>query len=100
VAPLAKDAVPLYVTEPKSMIGTDTNRITMSQRREQLASVRPIGVLPVCAYGHAQVSAQALRTMSERDIDVFHFSCSHWLLRLTSTSRPGSGRPPPDRRAA
>jgi CRISP-associated protein Cas1 len=78
------DAVPLYVTEPGSMVGIDGSRITVSKRREQLASVRLIDVLHVCAYGNVQVSAQALRTMFERDIDVFHFSYGGWLLGLTT----------------
>lgn len=78
------DAVPLYVTEPGSMIGIDGGRLTVSKRREQLASVRLIDVLHVCAYGNVQVSAQAMRSLFERDIDVFHFSYGGWLLGLTT----------------
>jgi CRISPR-associated protein Cas1 len=78
------DAVPLYVTEPGSMVGIDGGRLTVSKRREELASVRLIDVLHVCAYGNVQVSAQAMRTMFERDIDVFHFSYGGWLLGLTT----------------
>jgi CRISPR-associated protein Cas1 len=78
------DAAPLYVTEPGSMIGIDGGRLTVSKRREQLASVRLIDVLHVCAYGNVQVSAQAMRSLFERDIDVFHFSYGGWLLGLTT----------------
>ncbi len=78
------DAAPLYVTEPGSMIGVDGARLTISKRREQLASARLIDVLHVCAYGNVQVSAQAMRRLFERDIDVFHFSYGGWLLGLTS----------------
>lgn len=78
------DAVPLYVTEPGSMVGIDKGRLIVSKRREELASVRLIDVLHVCAYGNVQVSAQAMRAMFERDIDVFHFSYGGWLLGLTS----------------
>jgi len=38
----------------------------------------------VCAYGNVQVSAQAMRAMFERDIDVFHFSYGGWLLGMTT----------------
>jgi len=78
------DASPLYVTEPGSMVGIDGGRLTVSKRREALASVRLIDVLHVCAYGNVQVSAQALRALFERDIDVFHFSYGGWLLGLTT----------------
>ncbi len=78
------DAVPLYVTEPGSMIGIDGGRLTVSKRREPLASVRLIDVLHVCAYGNVQVSAQAMRSLFQRDVDVFHFSYGGWLLGLTT----------------
>jgi CRISPR-associated protein Cas1 len=66
------------------MVGIDGGRLTVSKRREELASVRLIDVLHVCAYGNVQVSAQAMRTMFERDIDVFDFSYGGWLLGLTT----------------
>jgi CRISPR-associated protein Cas1 len=78
------DAAPLYVAEQGSMVGVDGGRLTVSKRREPLASVRLIDVLHVCAYGNVQVSAQAMRTLFERDIDVFHFSYGGWLLGLTT----------------
>lgn len=78
------DAVPLYVTEPGSMVGIDGGRLTVTKRREPLASVRLIDVLHVCAFGNVQVSAQALRSLFERDVDVFHFSYGGWLLGLTT----------------
>ncbi len=78
------DAVPLYVTEPGAMVGLDGGRLTVSKHREQLASVRLIDVLHVCAHGNVQVTAQALRSLFERDIDVFHFSYGGWLLGVTT----------------
>jgi CRISPR-associated protein Cas1 len=78
------DAAPLYVTEPGAMVGVDGGRLVVSKHRAPLASVRLIDVLHVCAYGNIQVSAQALRSLFERDIDVFHFSYGGWLLGLTT----------------
>ena len=78
------DAAPLYVTEPGSMVGIDGGRLTVSKQREPLASVRLIDVLHVAAYGNVQVTAQAMRSLFERDIDVFHFSYGGWLLGLTT----------------
>ncbi len=82
------DAVPLYVTEPGSVVGIDGGRLTVSKYRELLASVRLIDVLHVCAYGNVQVTAQAARELMGRDIDVFHLSGGGWLLGLT-TGLPG-----------
>ena len=78
------DAVPLYVTEPGTVVGIDGGRLTVSKYRELLASVRLIDVLHICAYGNVQVTAQAMRAMFERDADVFHFSYGGWLLGLTT----------------
>ncbi len=38
----------------------------------------------VCAFGNVQVSAQAMRSLFERDIDVFHFSYGGWLIGLST----------------
>lgn len=78
------DASPLYVTEQGTMLGVGGGRITVSKHREPLASARLIDVLHVSLYGNVQVSAQALRSMFERDIDVFHFSYGGWLLGVTT----------------
>jgi len=56
------------------MVDIGGGRLTVTKRREPLASVRLLDVLHVCAYGNVQVSAQALRSLFEREIDVFHFS--------------------------
>ena len=80
----APDAAPLYVTEPGSFVGIDGGRLTVSKHREPLASARLIDVLHVCLYGNVQVSAQAMRSLFERDIDVFHYSYGGWLLGLTT----------------
>ena len=82
------DAAPLYVTEQGAVVGVDGGRLTVSKHREGLTSVRLIDVLHVCAYGNVQVTAQALRSLFERDIDVFHFSYGGWLLGMT-TGLPG-----------
>jgi CRISPR-associated protein Cas1 len=78
------DAAPLYVMEPGSVVGIDGGRLTVSKYRALLVSVRLIDVMYVCAYGNVQVTAQAMRTLFERDIDVFHFSYGGWLLGLTT----------------
>jgi CRISP-associated protein Cas1 len=78
------DAAPLYVTEPGAVVGVEGGRIVVTRRREALASVRLIDVLHVCAYGNVQVTAQALRSLLNRDVGVFHFSYGGWLLGVTT----------------
>ena len=78
------DAVPLYVTEPGSVIGIDGGRLTVTKYRELMASVRLIDVRHVCVYGNVQVTAQAMRELFSRDVDVFHFTGGGWLLGLTT----------------
>jgi CRISP-associated protein Cas1 len=78
------DAVPLYVAEPGSVVGIDGGRLTVSKYRELLASVRLIDVLHVCAYGNVQVTAQAMRALFEREVEVFHFTYGGWLLGLSA----------------
>ena len=78
------DAVPLYVTEPGSVVGIDGGRLTVSKYREVLASVRLIDVLHVCAYGNVQVTAQAMRALFEREVDVSHLTYGGWLLGLST----------------
>src|SRR5690606_6338752 len=61
------DAQPLYVTEPGAVVGLSGGRLTVSKRGEELASARLIDILHVCAYGNVQITAQALRTLFQRD---------------------------------
>ncbi|NNJ63626.1 MAG: CRISPR-associated endonuclease Cas1 [Dactylosporangium sp.] len=78
------DSRPMYVTEPGASVGLDHGRLKVSKRRERLCEVRLLDVSHLCLYGNVQVSAQALRTLFDRDIDVFHFSGGGWLLGLST----------------
>jgi CRISPR-associated protein Cas1 len=66
------------------VIGIDGGRLTVTKYRELLASVRLIDVRHVCVYGNVQVTAQAMRELFSRDVDVFHFTGGGWLLGLTT----------------
>lgn len=69
------------------MVGIDGARLTVSKRRELLADFRLIDVMHLNLYGNVQVTAQAMRELFARDIDVYHFTGGGWLLGL-STSLP------------
>jgi len=82
------DAHPLYVTEQGSMIGIDGAQLVVSKFREELVSVRLIDVLHVASFGNVQVTAQCMRTLFDRGINVFHFTYGGWLAGV-STGMPG-----------
>lgn len=82
------DAHPLYVTEQGSMVGIDGAQLVVSKFREELVSVRLIDVLHVASFGNVQITAQCMRTLFDRGINVFHFTYGGWLAGV-STGIPG-----------
>lgn len=82
------DAHPLYVTEQGSMVGIDGAQVVVSKFREELVSVRLIDVLHLACFGNVQVTAQCMRTLFDRGINVFHFTYGGWLAGV-STGMPG-----------
>jgi CRISP-associated protein Cas1 len=80
----APDAHPLYITEQGTTLGLDGGQLVVSKYRETLVSVRLIDVLHVAPFGNVQVTAQCLRTLFDRSIDVFHFTYGGWLTGVSS----------------
>jgi len=78
------DAHPLYVTEQGSTVGIDGGQLVVSKYRETLVSVRLIDVLHVAPFGNVQVTAQCMRTLFDRGINVFHFTYGGWLSGVSS----------------
>jgi CRISPR-associated protein Cas1 len=78
------DAHPLYITEQGSMIGIDGGRITVTKYREKLSDVRLIDVLHISTFGNVQVSSQAMRTLFDNAVNVYHHSYGGWLQGVSS----------------
>ncbi|MGH3282885.1 MAG: CRISPR-associated endonuclease Cas1, partial [Trebonia sp.] len=78
------DSHPLYITEQGATIGIDGGRLTVTKYREELASVRLIDVLHVSVFGNVQVTAQALRTLFDAGVNVYHFTYGGWLSGVSS----------------
>ena len=70
------------------MVGIDGGQLVVSKFREELVNVRLIDVLHVAAFGNVQVTAQCMRTLFDRGINVFHFTYGGWLTGV-STGLPG-----------
>lgn len=75
------------MTEQGSTIGVDGGQLVVSKYRETLVNVRLIDVLHVAPFGNVQMTAQCLRTLFDRGINVFHFTYGGWLAGL-STALP------------
>jgi len=73
------DAHPMYVTEQGATVGIDGGRVVVSKYREELISVRLIDVLHVSTWGNVQITAQALRTFFDHQVNVFYFTYGGWL---------------------
>ena len=58
--------------------------ICLPKYREKLASVRLIDVLHVSTWGNVQITAQALRTLFDAEISVFHFTYGGWLSGIST----------------
>lgn len=78
------DAHPLYITEQGATVGIDGGRLTVTKYREELASVRLIDVLHLSVFGNVQITAQAMRTLFDAGIGVFHFTYGGWLCGVSS----------------
>jgi CRISP-associated protein Cas1 len=82
--PSDSDARPLYVTEPGTVVGVDGGRLTVFRQQEELASARLIDVQHMCVYGNVQITAQAMRALFGRGVEVFHFTYGGWLSGVSS----------------
>lgn len=78
------DAHPLYITEQGATVGIDGGRLTVTKYREELVSVRLIDALHLSVFGNVQITAQAMRTLFDTGISVFHFTYGGWLSGVSS----------------
>lgn len=79
ILPRDPDAVPLYVTEPGSMVSIKGGRIVVSHKGEPLADVRLIDVQSLIVFGNVQVSTQALTRLWGTGAPVLYLSSGGWL---------------------
>jgi CRISPR-associated protein Cas1 len=82
--PARDDALPLYVQEQGASVGKSGDRITVKEKGKTIQTVRLIDVSQVSVFGNVQVTAQALRELSDRGIPVCHFSYGGWLNAMTT----------------
>ncbi len=82
--PARDDAAPLYVVEQGATVGKSGERIAVRRPEAEEVSVRLIDISQVSLYGNIQITAQALRSLCDHEIPIFHFSYGGWLIAVTS----------------
>jgi CRISPR-associated protein Cas1 len=82
--PARDDALPLYVQEQGAMVGKSGDRLTVSRKSEQLASMRLIDVSQVCLFGNSMITAPAMKELASRGVPICHFSYGGWFYAITA----------------
>ena len=84
LVPARDDATPVYVTEQGAVVGVSGERLSIRRPEGDPVSVRLLDVSQVSLYGNVQVTAQALRALTERGVPIFHHTYGGWLAAVTS----------------
>jgi len=84
LVPARDDAVPVHVAEQGAVVGRSGERLTIRRPGGEVLSFCLLDVSHVSMYGNLQITAQALRALSERGVAVFHYTYGGWLAAVTS----------------
>lgn len=82
--PARDEAGPLHVLEQGATVGKKGERLVVHRKDGTEESLRLLDVSSVAIHGNAQVSAQALRALAEREIPILHLTYGGWLVALTT----------------
>ena len=82
--PARNEALPLYLQEQGTTLGKSGDQLTVKRRREVIRKVKLIDVSQVCVFGNVQVTAQALRELSNTGIPLCHFTYGGWFHAATT----------------
>lgn len=81
--PTRENALPLYVQNQGATVGKSGERLTISERKRKLRTVKLKDVSQVCLFGNVQLSAAALKELATRGIPLCHFSYGGWFQAIT-----------------
>jgi CRISPR-associated protein Cas1 len=84
LVPARDDAGPVYVLEQGTVVGKRGERLAIRRPDGSEESVRLLDTSHLCLFGNAQVSAQAVRALAEREIPIFHLTYGGWLTAVTT----------------
>ncbi len=83
LVPARDDRAPLYILEQGASVGRSGERLVVRPPGGEEISVRLLDVSHVSVFGNIQVSAQAIRSLAEREILLFHHTYGGWLVAVT-----------------
>lgn len=75
--------LPLYVQEQGAFVGKSGATVTVKRKGELLHEARLLDVSQICLMGNVQVSTQAVREFTSRNIPVLYFTYGGWLSAIT-----------------
>jgi CRISPR-associated protein Cas1 len=84
LVPARDEAGPVYVMEQGASVGKRGERLTVRRPDGTEEAIRLLDASHLCLYGNAQVSAQAIRSLAEREIPIFHLTYGGWLAAVTT----------------
>jgi CRISPR-associated protein Cas1 len=79
----ADTALPLIVSEPGAFIGKDGEVLVIKVKGEKVAEAKLYQTSQVNIVGNVQISAQALRTLMDREIPILHFTPGGYFAGVT-----------------
>lgn len=83
LVPLRDDAVPLYVQHQGTSVGITGETLEVKSKGEKIGAARLIDVSQLCVIGNVQVSTQAIRALTEREIPICYFTYGGWFSAMT-----------------
>jgi len=84
LVPARDDAAPVYVQEQGAVVGRAGERLVVRAPGREEATIRLLDVAQLSVYGNVQVTAQALRSLVERDVPILHHTYGGWLIAVTT----------------
>ena len=77
-------AMPLYVDEQGAMVGKTGDRLTISHKGVQKASVRLLDVSQLSVFGAVTITSAAIALLIEHGVPICHFSYGGWFNAVTT----------------
>lgn len=84
LVPARDEAGPLYVTTQGATVGKSGERLVVRQPDGEESQVRLIDVSNLGVFGNVQVTAQAIRTLTDRGAPILNFTYGGWLSSVTT----------------
>lgn len=82
--PARSDKVPLYIQGQGYSLGLSGDLLEVREKGKKLDEVRMLELSQVSLFGNVQLSAQALRELTAREIIITHLSYAGWIHAITT----------------